>query len=53
MKYFPHLSLTLGQDIYVNHNGLIYLQQGSNMHHIGNTTSSTIAELRDAIEKLV
>lgn len=52
MKYLPHLSITLGQDIFVNHNGLIYLQLGSNMHHIG-TTSNSISELRDAMDKYV
>ena len=52
MRYFPNLSVTLEQDIFINNNGLVYLQQGTNMHHIG-TTNSSIAELRNAMEKYV
>ena len=52
MRYFPNLSVTLEQDIYINNNGLVYLQKGTNMHHIG-STSSSIAELRNAMDKYI
>lgn len=52
MRYFPNLSVTLEQDIFINNNGLVYLQQGTNMHHIG-STSSSIAELRNAMDKYI
>lgn len=52
MRYFPNLSVTLEQDIFINNNGLVYLQQGTYMYHIG-TTNSSISELRNAMDKYI
>lgn len=52
MQYNPHLSNQLDCDIFIQHNGVIYLQFKSNMYNIG-TTASSVSELRDAVSKYI
>ena len=52
MKFNLLLSEKLGHDVYVMANGAIYFKYAGNMQHIG-STSSTIVELRDNMEKYV
>ena len=53
MKLNPHLSNIMGQDIYVTTRGVIYMQFKGNQYQIGNTTSSSIADLKNEAEKYV
>lgn len=53
MKFNPHLSNIIGQDIYVTTRGVIYMQFKGNQYQIGNTTTSSIADLKNEAEKYV
>ena len=53
MIYNPHLSNIIGQDIYVTQRGVIYMQFKGNQYNIGNTTTSSIADLKDQAQKYV
>ena len=53
MQFNPHLSNIVGQDIYVTSRGVIYMQVRGNQYNIGNTTTSSIADLKDQAEKYV
>lgn len=53
MKFNPHLSNIIGHDIYVTTRGVIYLQFKGNQYNIGNTSTSSIADLRDQAEKYI
>ena len=53
MKFNPHLSNIIGQDIYVTTRGVIYMQFKGNQYQIGNTTSSSIADLKNEAEKYI